>query len=205
MTSYRTLDVSKLPVNDVSFQAPLWWGQVLMAAIEGTMFSILLASYFYYRLGVDVWPPPGTQLPSVILPTIALAPLLLSMLGSYLASEAAKMNDRGGMLKGMILNVILASMFLAMRIAQWRSFNFNWATDVHGSIVWTILGLHTFDVVADLIFTVVLIVIVALNRCGGCQRQGVHVDSVVWYFLVTIWLPLYGVIYWGPRIVGAPQ
>jgi cytochrome c oxidase subunit III len=30
---------------------------------------------------------------------------------------------------------------------------------------------------------------------------GVHVDSVVWYFLVAIWIPIYVVIYWGPRIL----
>jgi hypothetical protein len=28
---------------------------------------------------------------------------------------------------------------------------------------------------------------------------------VLWYFLVGIWIPLYGVIYWGPRLVGAPR
>jgi cytochrome c oxidase subunit I+III len=176
-----------------------------MAAIEATMFSILIAMYFYLRLGVDVWPPPGTQLPHLTLPTMELVPLLISMLGSYWASEAAKKNDRAGMLTGMLFNVALALAAIGIRIVAWRSFNFNWATDVHGSIVWTILGLHTFDLVADVIFTLVLIAVVAANRCGICQRQGVHVDSIVWYFLVGIWLPLYVVVYWGPRIVGAPQ
>ena len=37
------------------------------------------------------------------------------------------------------------------------------------------------------------------------QRLGVHVDSVLWYFIVLIWLPLYVAIYWGPHIVGAPK
>ncbi len=46
--------------------------------IEGTMFSILIAAYFYVRLRMDVWPPPGDQFPHVILPTIALVPLILS-------------------------------------------------------------------------------------------------------------------------------
>jgi cytochrome c oxidase subunit III len=49
-----------------------------------------------------------------------------------------------------------------------------------------------------------LVIIVASGKYGPRQRLGVHVDSVIWYFLVAIWLPLYAVIYWGPRIVGSP-
>ncbi len=50
----------------------------------------------------------------------------------------------------------------------------------------------------------VLILIVASARYGEKQRLGVHVDSVVWYFIVIIWIPLYTVVYWGPHFVGAP-
>jgi cytochrome c oxidase subunit I+III len=49
-----------------------------------------------------------------------------------------------------------------------------------------------------------LVIIVASRKYGPKQRLGVHVDSVIWYFLAGIWLPLYAVIYWGPRIVGSP-
>ena len=39
--------------------------------------------------------------------------------------------------------------------------------------------------------TAVLNVIVGLNKCGPERRIGVHVDSVLWYFLSGIWIPLY--------------
>ncbi len=51
------------------------------------MFLMLIAIYFYLRLSVDVWPPPGTQLPHHDAATLALIPLLLSAVGSYWASE----------------------------------------------------------------------------------------------------------------------
>jgi len=54
-----------------------------------------------------------------------------------------------------------------------------------------------------LLMTVVLLAIVAFGKEGPRQRLGVHVDSVIWYFLVLIWIPFYVVIYWGPRMVGA--
>jgi cytochrome c oxidase subunit 3 len=204
MSPSRAIDVSGLPDYNISNNAPLWWGQAFMAAIEGAMFLMLIAIYFYVRLSVDVWPPPGTQLPHLGVSTLALAPLLLSCLGSYWASDGAKKNSRSQMLAGMLANVTLGFLFLALRAYEWHNFNFGWSTDIHGSIVWSILFLHTLDAVGDLIYTCVLILIVASGRYGVKQRLGVHVDSVVWYLIAGIWLPLYAVIYWGPHIVGAP-
>jgi heme/copper-type cytochrome/quinol oxidase subunit 3 len=199
------IDVSALPAYDISARCPVWAGQVLMCVIEGSVFLILIATYFYLRLGVDVWPPPGVQLPDWSLPTLALLPLLASCIGSYQASEAAKTGDRRMMIVGLTVNLALGVVFLLFRAMEWGSFNFTWRSDAHGSIVWTILFLHTFDVVADLIMTAVLTVMLATGRYGEKQRIGVHVDSVIWYFLVAIWLPLYGVIYWAPHFIGSPR
>ena len=202
MTGQRTLDVSSLAPYSVSSKAPLWWGQLLLTAIEGTTFCILIAMYFYIRLSMDIWPPAGIKRPDLWLSSMALIPLIVSAAGSYIASEGAKKNDRRAMLGGLILNVVLGLLFIALRTIEWRSLNFTWASDAHGSIIWTILFIHTLDAVADLVFTIVLIFILISGRYGPKQRLGVHVDSVVWYFIVLIWIPLYVVIYWGPRFVG---
>jgi cytochrome c oxidase subunit 3 len=201
----KTLDVSELKPWDISSQAPLWWGQITIVVIEGMMFSIVIAAYLYTRLRVDVWPPPGDQFPHLTLPTVALIPLLLSALAGYWASEAAKKDDRGGMIRNLVLNLVLAGIFFVMRLIEWHSLNFNWQTDVQGSYVWAFLGLHTFDFVADAMFTVVMLVIIVSGRYGENQRLGVHVDSIVWYFVVAIWIPIYVIIYWGPRILGSAQ
>jgi cytochrome c oxidase subunit I+III len=201
----RILDVSELPPYEISNQAPLFWGQVLMCLIEGSLLCTLIATYFYLRLGVNVWPGPGIRLPDLTFSTWALVPLLASCIGSYLASEAAKKNNRGGMLLGLGLNLGLATIFLVLRALEWKSLNFTWASDAHGSIFWGILFLHSYDIVADLLMTTVLIFIVASGRYGPRQRIGVHVDSVLWYFLVGIWIPLYSVIYWAPRLIGGAR
>lgn len=203
MRESRTLDVAGLPAYSVSNQSLLWFGQLLMCVIEGCVLCMLIATYFYLR--VDTWPPPMVRLPGTLMPSLALIPLLASCAGSYVASEGAKRNSRGGMLLGLSLNLALAIVFLALRGVEWKSFNFTYASDVHGSIVWTILFLHSYDVIADLLMTAVLIVIVAMGRCGPKQRIGVHVDSVLWYFLAGIWIPLYGVLYWAPRLIGSSR
>ncbi len=205
MIAHRTLDVSHLPTEDISNHDPLWWGQLLLALIEASMFFVLVGMYFYIRLSYDVWPPPGVQLPQLFWCSIAWIPLLLSAGGSYYASEAAKRNDRKGMLLGLGANLSLALVFMALRGYSWWTWNFNWKTGAYGSVVWTLMWLHTVDAAADLVFTAVLIILLALGYTGPKQRSGVHVDSVIWYFIVLMWIPLYVVIFWGPRFAGAPQ
>ena len=201
MTESKSIDVSHLPPYEISNQAPLWWGQLLLAAIEGMMFCILIAAYFYVRLRVDVWPPPGDQYPHKLLPSLALIPLLVSCLGTYWASEAAKKDDRAGMIKGLLFNLVLAVVFFVMRVMDWYSLNFSYKADAFGTYIWTFLAVHTYDYVADVIFTAMLSFILVIGRHGPKVRLGVHVDSVVWYFLVIIWVPLYIVVYWGPKFM----
>jgi cytochrome c oxidase subunit I+III len=205
MTPVQTIDVSELQSYEISTQAPLWWGQLLLAVIEGTMFSIVLASFLYVRMRVDVWPPPGDQFPHTFLPSLSMLLLLLSCIPSYWASEAAKKNHWAGMVGGLFLNLVLAGGALVLRIVEWHSFNFNWKTDIFGSYAWGLLGLHTFDYIADLVFTSVLIVILLFGKNDPKQRLGVHVDSIVWYFIVGIWIPSYILLYWGPWFLSSQQ
>jgi heme/copper-type cytochrome/quinol oxidase subunit 3 len=203
MNAQLSLDVSHLPPYEISHKSPLWWGQLLLAVIEGSMFFILLAMYFYLRLSVDIWPPPGTQIPHLLWPTIALILLIASAAGSYIASEGAKKDNFGAMIGGLILNLGLAAASMVFRGIELNTLNFNWRTDIHGTIFWAIIYLHTLDAVADLIFTLVLIIILASGKYGDKQRLAVHVDSLLWYFIVLIWIPAYVIIYWGPRFAGA--
>src|ERR1051325_5947863 len=196
MTAQRTLDVSHLRPYEISSNAPLWWGQFLLTLVEGSMFGILIAMYYYIRWRTDIWPPPGIQLPTVWLPTGCLGLLILSCIRSYLASDASKKNNRAGMIFGLLLNLVLAGAAMVLRALDWSSWNFKWTSSAYGSIVWGMIFLHPRDVVADLAFTFVLLLIVVLGRHGPKQRLGIHVDSVVWYFLVLLWIPMYVTIVW---------
>src|SRR5947209_11044051 len=205
MTEPKTIDVSHLPPYDISTQSPLWWGQLLLAAIEGMMFCILIAAYLYVRLRYDVWRPPVDQFPHRLLPTLALIPLILSCIGTYWASEAAKKDDRAGMIKGLALNLVLAIVFFVIRLMDWYSLNFSYKADAFGTYLWAFLAVHTYDYVGDVIFTLVLFLLVVIGRHGPKVRLGVHVDSVVWYFLVIIWIPIYLAVYWGPTLMETQQ
>lgn len=58
MLSKPTLDVSNLPASSLDGETPLWWGNVIAMAVETTILSLLLMSYFYLRKNFHLWPPP---------------------------------------------------------------------------------------------------------------------------------------------------
>lgn len=201
MNSRPVLDVTDLPTLTFGSRDPLWWGVVALAAIESTMFGILIATYFYLRLRVPEWPPPGVTVPGLLLPTINVLILLLSCVPAYWATEAALRDDRRGMIIGIFLNVVLAIVSLGIRVIEWRRLNYKWSSNAYGSIVWTILGFHTFDYIAAVIVSIVLLVILLVGHAGDKQRLGIHVDSLTWYFIVAAWIPLYAIIYIVPRLL----
>jgi cytochrome c oxidase subunit III len=201
MKSESTLDIGGLPSLVFGTPAPMWWGMLGIVVIECAMFAILIATYFYYRLVLDIWPPSQVQLPGLLLPTINLAILIASCPPAYWASEAAKRNNRGGMILGLVLNLALSILFFALRIVEWQRFNFKWDSNVYGSIVWGMLWLHSLDYVAGLLSTAVILAIVLTGPVRENQRLGIHVDSLAWYFITAVWIPLYAVIYIAPHVL----
>ena len=58
----RVLDVSALEDGAADSRALLWWGNLSMMAIEGTMFAMLVGTYLYLRTAnLDCRPRPSSS------------------------------------------------------------------------------------------------------------------------------------------------
>ena len=51
------IDLSALSRHAMGARTPLWWGTVLLIAIESTCFAILFTAYLYVRNDFREWPP----------------------------------------------------------------------------------------------------------------------------------------------------
>ena len=66
MEPYREkllLDVSKLPSVSIGHKNVSWLGNIFYMVIEGTMFVLVIASYFYLRSRSVDWPPRAASSP----------------------------------------------------------------------------------------------------------------------------------------------
>jgi cytochrome c oxidase subunit 3 len=192
------LDVSGTPTVVFGHRAIVWWGQTLMMVIEGTMFAILIASYFFLRTRETDW-PPGFALPALKWGTINLIILLLSALPNAWLKKRAEQGSLRAVRTGLLIMGVIAIVNCAIRAVEFPSLNCVWDGNAYGSAVWTLLGFHTFHLVADTCDSLVLTVLMFVSPIEGRRYDDVSINSIYWYFIIGSYIATYVVIYWAPR------
>jgi cytochrome c oxidase subunit III len=194
----HSLDVSDLPSYAFSHQSPMWWGTLGMIAIEGTVFALAIATYFYLRSHSATWPMTALP-PDLLWGTINTAIMLGSLVPNHLAKKAAEKHEVSGVRLWLMAGLVFGAAFLAVRVMEFAALNVRWDSNAYGSIVWTLLGFHTAHLATDFADTVVLAVLFFTGPLEGKRFVDVSENAFYWYFVVWAWLPIYFVIYWGAR------
>jgi len=196
------IDVSNLPTTAFGQRDPLWWGVAGVMCIEGTMFALMLASYFYLRGGAHVWPPPGVLHPGLGITTGNLAILLLSILPMHLAAQAAEREDLAKIRLWLVVSTVLFVAFLALRISIMHRLTFRWDSHAYGSLIWTTVGLHTVHVVTGIVENLLFISVLTRGPVEDKLMDDIRLNSLYWYFVVACWALFYGVFYLDPGLLG---
>ena len=199
--SRAAIDVSGLPEFAFGSRTLTWWGVMGFLAIEGTMLVICFVSYFYLRTRVLEWPPAPVKAPVLFWPTINLVVLLLSIVPMHLVSRAAKHLDKRKVIIWTIVCDVVGLLFITIRAFEFGSLNVSWDTNAYGSIIWTILVIHTFHLVSEVIETIVMTIIVLRGHTEPKYFVDSTDNALYWYFIVGIWVPCYVLIYLGPRFL----
>jgi cytochrome c oxidase subunit III len=199
--SSRTLDVSVLPPGAFGWRSLMWWGTLGIVVIEGTVFALAVGAYFYLITRLPSWPPGNIAPPDLGWGTLNTGLLLVSMIPNELAKRAGERVDLAGVRIWMLVCIALAIAFNVVRAYEFGHLNVTWDHDAYGSIVWLLLGLHTTHIVTDLLDTIVLAAVMFIGPVEEHRFIDVEENAVYWYFVVLAWLPIYGVIYWAPRLI----
>jgi len=194
------LDVSELPSFGFSHRSLMWWGTLGVMAIEGTVFAMVIMSYFYLRTNAaDVW-PLGVPPPDITWGTVNVILLLVSGIPNHLAKKSAERYDFASTRLWLVVCAAFAVAFVAVRMLEFTQLHCRWDSNAYGSVVWGLLGLHTLHLVTDLYDTGVLAAMFFTGPFEGKRFVDVSENAVYWYFVVLTWLPIYAVIYWAPRL-----
>ena len=200
MKEHITKDLSALPMHGMGTASPTWWGTAAFMLIEGTGFALALAVYLYLMSLAATWPIDAKR-PDLVPGTLVTVMLLVSVIPNILVSRWAKRQDLRKVKIGMVVMSVLGIAPLIVRIFEFPALNVSWDTNAYGSIVWTLLGLHTTHIITDLVDTVVLAVLMFTRHGDNRRRFGdVQDNAMYWNFVVAAWLPIYVCIYWIPRL-----
>jgi heme/copper-type cytochrome/quinol oxidase subunit 3 len=167
--------------------------------IEGTTLVIALTAYLYVRRNFPDWPPPPTPLPDLSIPTLNTILLLLVIVPMVLAAHAARAFDLRSMRRALLAATALSAVNVALRVFELDALNTRWDSHAYGSVAWLAVGLHATLLLVDFIESAT---ITALTFSRDLQRKhfsDVEDAAFYQYFLSLSWLPIYGLVYWGPR------
>ena len=192
--------IAELPTVTFGHRSLMWWGTLGFMVIEGWTLALLVASYLYLRQNYDAWPPLRTPHPSLLIPTINLALMLLSYIPMSLTSDAAKKLDEDRVKRWLVVSSLISLPIVVLRWWELWAINTRWDTNAYGSAAWVIVGFHTSLLLLDSADTWGLTLFYHMKKMQLKAFSDTHDNSVYWYFTVGIWIPVYLIVYVGPRV-----
>lgn len=196
----RVIDVSALELEATDSRAMLWWGNLSMMVIEGTMFAMMIGTYLYLRTANLDWPPTTVVKPDLLLPTVNLLIMLASCIPMLVADRAAKRGNPTVVRVCFAIAVLAGITILVIRSINVSNLGYKWSDHAYGSFVWVALGLHTFHTVAATGETALLLIYTLVCRVTKKNLLDFRCTAVYWYFIVLMWLPFYFIVYIAPYL-----
>lgn len=196
------LDVSNLPSVVFGIRSITWWGIIGMMAIEGMVFLLMIASYFYLHSRGLEWPPHSNP-PALFWGTLNLAIFVFSAIPNEWYRRRARKGDLRAVRIGLVALALVGIANLVVRYFELRHLNTDWSIDAYGSAVWTLMGFHIVHLLTDVVDTFVLAVLFFTPMVEGKRFMDAAENADYWYFVIISWIPIYLVIYWAPRWLNA--
>lgn len=196
-----SIDVSKLPTVAFGQRDPMWWGTLGFVVAEGMLLAVSVGSYFYVRQNFPAWPPQGTPPPGLLVPTANMLLLLASLAPARWMDRAAKRLDLQALRRALVVASIISLIILAVRAFEFGALNTRWDSNAYGSVIWVIIGFHSTLLVIDALETICLTVLAHRGPWEEKHFTDVSDGAFYWYYIVLVWLPLYALIFLGPRLL----
>ena len=198
-----SVDLAPLPTHAFGRRSLTWWGIIAFFLIEGTAFGLAIAAYFFLMNQERSWPPPPFLPPDLLFGTIFTVIILLSEIPNTLAKRYAEALELKPLQRMLIVVSVIGALLLIVRAFEFNALNVLWHDNAYGSVIWMLLVLHTTHIATDWVDTIVLAAMMH-SRHGTEARRFVDCaeNSVYWRFVWLLWLPIYGLIYWLPRLAG---
>jgi heme/copper-type cytochrome/quinol oxidase subunit 3 len=194
-------DVSTLPTVTFGPRSLMWWGTLGFMTIEGWTLAIIVVSYLYLRQNYVAWPPLRTPYPSLLIPSINLALMLVSLFPAWMVARAGKRLDTPAVKRWLLVTCAATIPIVVLRWWGLWAINTRWDTTAYGSAAWTIVGFHTSLLLLDVLDTIGLTFFFFVKKLPVKSFSDAADNSFYWYFTVGIWIPVYLIVYVGPRVV----
>jgi cytochrome c oxidase subunit III len=195
MSRESSLDVSGLPTYAFGRRDPRWLAVLLLIAIEGSVFALMLFTYFYVRTRLDVWPPTSIFAEQRWLGAAVALTLIASALTTAPINRAVYRAQLKTAQRWLALTTGLSALALVLRAIELSRLPFRWDSNVFGSVFWGVLSLHTLHLIAGNLENALFLLLLSRGPIEKKHLVDLEVNGIYWYFVVASWLPLFAALY----------
>lgn len=184
------------------------FGMALFIASEVMFFfaffwAFFSSAFFPGEASGYVWPPQGIEvIPPFELPFMMTMILLLSGCTVTWAHHAILENDQKGAAKGLLLSVILGTVFLFFQIFEYGHAAFGFTDGIYPSAFFMATGFHGFHVFVGTVFLAVCWRRAKKGHFTADKHFGFEAAAWYWHFVDVVWLFLFIAVYWWGNTVG---
>jgi len=188
-----------LPVGSKGRLSSGWWGMITVIGTEAALFAYLFFSYFYVGAqSVGHWPPKGP--PPLELAATGSVLLILGSVTMWWGEKGIRAGKNGQLLVGLGASILLAIGFVVLEGIEWSRKGFSLASDVYGSLYFTITGFHLLHVIIGALMLALLFGWTLLGYFGVRRHSTVAIAVLYWHFVTIVWIVVFLTFYIAPRM-----
>jgi cytochrome c oxidase subunit 3 len=188
-----------LPVGLVGEKTGGWWGMLMLIATEASIFVYLFFSFFYLQsMTHNAWPPAGKPPLPYALSNTGI--LILSIFTMWMTERAAHRGRRILVPLGLFFQALVGTCYVLLTLVDWHAEGFAFNDGAYASLFFLIGGMHLAHAIIGVL---VLFMLTLWSLLGHITRErctSVTVIALYWYFLVAVWLAIFGIFYVIPYV-----
>jgi cytochrome c oxidase subunit 3 len=160
-------------------------------------FAACLAAYAFTRNATPDWPRPFHGVTSIAIMTLIMLTSSLTML---IGLRAAKIGDKAGAFRWIMITAAAGIIFTLLHIRDWMAmlnqgvglFKNPWGPAAFGATFYVVTG---FSLLHISVGTVALIIVAIRYRGGRYNADDIEIMNLFWLFVGLVWLFIVPVVY----------
>ena len=160
-------------------------------------FAACVAAYAFLRNATPEWPRPFHSVTNVAVMTIIMLASSATML---IAFRAARVGDKAGAFRWMLITAAAGFVFTLLHIRDWMGmmsqgvglFQNPWGPAAFGAAFYSITG---FSLLHISVGTVALFVVAIRYQGGRYNADDIEIVNIFWQFVGLVWLFIVPVVY----------
>jgi heme/copper-type cytochrome/quinol oxidase subunit 3 len=101
----------------------------------------------------------------------------------------------------LLLSIALGIAAIVLRFYEFPALQFRWDDNAYAGTVWLILGMHLAHLITATSENLIMTAWVFAKGMDDKHARDIRVTAVYWYWVVGIWVLLYALVYFGPRVL----